>query len=107
MVGKRTHHAWLIALYLFSCHRGHSQFVQVEMWQLNVDDIPGLGVQLLAPRLVEGLFSFFHQLVVARIVPARQAPRIVALGVQIALEKTIWVETVTVALYMAVKLAFI
>ena len=43
--------------------------MQVEMRQLDVDDVLGLGVQLLAPGQVKRPFGFFHQLIVALIVP--------------------------------------
>ena len=58
--------------------------MQVEERQLDVDDVPGLGVQLLAPGRVQRPFGLFHQLIVARILPPRQGlAAIVALGVQI------------------------
>ena len=71
------------------------------MRQLDVDDVPGLGVQLLAPGRVQRPFGLFHQLIVARILPPRQALRVVALGVQITRKKVVRVETIGVALISA------
>src|SRR5215470_5108264 len=81
--------------------------MQVEMRQLVVDDVPGRGVQLLAPHRVERPFRFFHQLVVALITPAREDLGKVALGGEVALEKAIWVEAVGVAPYETVKITLL
>src|SRR5712691_12074473 len=81
--------------------------MQMEMRQLDVDDVPGRGVQLLAPRRVERPFGFFHQPVVALVVPAREDMGEVALGVKVALEKAIRVEAVGVAPYETVKIALL
>ena len=80
--------------------------MQMEMGQLDVHDVPGLGVQLLTPRRVQRPFGLFHQRVVALVVPASQALRIVALGMQVARKKAIRVETVAIALNQAVKSPF-
>src|SRR6266446_9663626 len=81
--------------------------MQVEMRQLDVDDVPGRGVQLLAPRRVEGPLGLLHQLVVAGILPAGEHVGILALGVKVALEKAIRVEAVGVAPYGTVKIALL
>src|SRR6266446_9550510 len=81
--------------------------MQMEMRQLDVDDVPGRGVQLLAPRRVERPFGFFHQPVITLVVPAREELGEVALGVEVALEKAIRVEAVGVASYETVKIALL
>src|SRR4029453_12917009 len=58
-------------------------------------------------RWIESSFGLLHQLIVALVVPASQALRIVALGMQVAAKKTIRVETVAVPLNQAVKIAFL
>src|SRR5262244_1167856 len=81
--------------------------MQVEMGQLDVDDVPGRGVQLLAPRCVKGPLGLLHQLVVAGILPAREHLGILALGVEVALEKAVRVEAVGIAPYGTVKIALL
>jgi hypothetical protein len=71
-VGERAHHIWLVAPQFLDRRRGDDHLMQVEMRQLDIDDVPGCGVQLLAPRQVERPFGFFHQPVVALVVPARE-----------------------------------
>ena len=77
------------------------------MRQLVVDDVPGRGVQLLAPHWVERPFGLLHQLIVARILPAREHLGILALGVEVALKKAIRIEAVGVAPYGTVKIALL
>src|SRR4029434_3079652 len=79
----------------------------MEMGQLDVHDVPGLGIQLLTPRWIESSFGLLHQLIVALVVPASQALRIVALGMQVAAKKPIRVETVAVPLNQAVEIALL
>src|SRR4029434_3572583 len=77
------------------------------MGQLDVHNVPGLSVQLLTPGWVEYPFGLFHQAVVALVVPAREALRVVTLGVQVALENAIRIEAIAVASDMAVKIALL
>ena len=44
-IGERTNHIGLLALQRLDRHRSEDQFMQVEMWQLGVDNAPALGVQ--------------------------------------------------------------
>src|SRR5262249_7155384 len=106
-VGERSCHAGLVASQFLDRCRGHGHLMQVEMRQLDVDDVPGLGVQLLAPRRVERPFGLLHQLVVACILPAREHLGILALGVEVALKKAIRIEAVGVAPYGTVKIALL
>src|SRR6267378_4016735 len=102
-VRKGAHHTGLIPFHLPGCCRCHGQFVQVEMGQLDVHNVPRRGVQLLAPGRVERSFRLFDQAVVALITPAREALRVATLGVQVALENAIGVEAITIACDVAVK----
>src|SRR5438552_308876 len=104
---KGTDHAGLVAFYLLGRHRSHGQFVQVKVGEFDVDDVPGLGIQLLAPRLVEGLFGFVHQRVVALVAPAGETLGVIALGVQVTLEEAIRIKAVAVPLDMAMKLTLV
>src|SRR5262245_41590045 len=69
LVGQRPPQAGLVAPQCLDRCRGTDHVMQVEMRQLDVDDVLGLGVQLLAPGPVKRPFGFFHQLIVALIVP--------------------------------------
>ena len=79
--------------------------MQVEVRQLDVDDVLGLGVQLFAPGYVKRPFGFFHQAIVALIVPPGVAPTPLALRVQITRIKVIRVEAVGVATEACVEMA--
>ena len=81
--------------------------MQMEMGQLDIHDVPGFRIELLTPRLVQSPFGFFHQLVVALVVPASQSLRIVALGIEIAAKKAIRVKTVAVALNTGREIALL
>ena len=56
-------------------------------------------------RAGPSILGLFHQAVVALVVPAREALRVVTLGVQVALENAIRIEAIAVASDMAVKIA--
>ena len=107
MVAEGAYGAGLVAAQLLDCRRGHGQFMQVEMGQLDVHDVPGLGVQLFAAGGVQDPFGFFHQLVIAFVLPARENLGIVAPGMEIALEKAIRIEAEGIALDQPVKLALL
>src|SRR5262247_996510 len=69
LVRQRSAQARLITPQRLDRRRGTDYVMQVEMRQLDVDDVLGLSVQLLAPGYVNRSFGFFHQLIVALIVP--------------------------------------
>src|SRR5262245_33522458 len=81
--------------------------MQMEMRQLDIHDVPGLGVQLLTPHWIESPFGLLHQLIVALVVPASQALRIVALRIQVTAKKAIRVETVAIALNTGREIALL
>jgi hypothetical protein len=58
-VREWANHTGYVALYLLGSRRRHGQLVQVEVRQLDVDNVPGLGVQPLAPGRVKGAFGLF------------------------------------------------
>ena len=60
MVREGSHHTGRIALQLLGRRRRHGQLMQVEMRQLDVDNVPGLGIQRLALGLIERPFGFFR-----------------------------------------------
>jgi hypothetical protein len=81
--------------------------MQVEVRQLRVDEVPGLGIELLAAGLVERSFGLFHQLIVFRVLPPRQDLSVLALGVQIAPKIVIRVVAIGVALDQPIKCALV
>src|SRR6266542_3866215 len=81
--------------------------MQMEMGQLDIHNVPGFRVQFLTPRRVQSPFGFFHQLVVALVVPASQPLGIIALGIEITAKKAIRVKTVAVALNTGREIALL
>src|SRR5262245_6193757 len=69
LVRQRSAQARLVTPQRLDRCRGTDHVMQVEMRQLDVDDVLGLDIQLLAPGYVKRAFRLFHQLIVALIVP--------------------------------------
>src|SRR5262249_21934794 len=106
-VAEGAYNAGLVAAQFLHCRRSHGQFVQMEMRQLDVHNIPRLGVQLFTAGRVQGAFGLFHQPIIALVLPARENLGIVAPGMEIALEKAIRIEAEGIALDQPVKLALL
>src|SRR5215831_19015321 len=68
-VGQGARRARLVALQRLDRRRGQGEFMQVEERQLDVDDVPALGVQRLAPGQIQCPSGLFHQLIVMRVLP--------------------------------------
>src|SRR3954468_11689043 len=56
LVGEGTDGARPVALHCFDRRRGMGHFMQLELGQFDIVDVPGLGIQLLAPDRIERLF---------------------------------------------------
>src|SRR5215510_8999550 len=68
-VGQGALRARLVTLQRLGRRRGLGEFMQVEKRQLDVDDVPALSVQGLAPGRIPRPPSLFHQLIVTRVLP--------------------------------------
>ena len=104
-VCKGRHIGGLVALHGFVCGGDRTQFMQVKLRELFMHDIPGLGVQLPTFGWVSDAFGLLNQFIVALVVPPVSYPTVSTLGVQIAVEEAIRIETVAIALDVGMEIA--
>src|SRR5215510_14990107 len=107
IIGEGTDSTRPVTLYFFDRRRGMGHFMQLELGQFDIVDVPDLGIQLLASGWIERLFRLFQQLVDTGVLPAGQHLGVLALGVQVAPEKVIRVKAIRVAIDQSGKVALL
>src|SRR4029450_8991095 len=70
MLGEGPDSTRPVTLDFFDRRRGMGHFMQLELGQFDIVDVPDLGIQLLASGRIERLFRLFQQLVGTGVLPA-------------------------------------
>ena len=107
MIGEGTDGTRPVALHFFDRRRGMGHFMELELGQFDIVDVPDLGIQLLASGRIERLFRLFQQLVDTGVLPAGQHLSVLTLRVQVAPEKVVRVKAVGVAIDQSGKVALL